>query len=51
MKAEKYIRYSEITVFHFSAKRKKKYYGNIDDKKVSNNKIFWKTVKSFCRTR
>ena len=26
---------------------KKEYYGNLDEKKVSNNNIFWKKVKPF----
>ena len=26
---------------------KKKYYGNLDEKKVINNKQFWKTINTF----
>ena len=44
---KKDIRYINIIVFQFCAKRKKEYCRNLGEKKVSNNKIFWKTVKHF----
>ena len=36
-KQKKNIRYDEIIVFHFCAKRKKEYYRNLDEKKVNEN--------------
>ena len=48
MKTKIVISYSEIIALHYClCQTKKEYYRNLDEKKVSNNKIFWKKVKSF----
>ena len=42
-------RYSLQRIYFVSLLRKmeKEYYGNLNEKRVNNNKIFWKTVKPF----
>ena len=48
MKTKIVISYSEIIALHYClCQTKKEYYRNLDEKKVSNNKIFWKKVKLF----
>ena len=47
MKTEKYICHSKIIVFHFRAKRREEYIGNLDKKKVNSHKIYRKTVKPY----
>ena len=47
MKAEKYIRYREITVFHFSAKRKKKILWKYRRQKGKQQQNFLENSKVF----
>ena len=47
MKTEKYIRYSEITVFHFSAKRKKKILWKYRRQKGKQQQNFLENSKVF----
>ena len=45
MQIECYSRNKETTVYTFKRKSKTNYYANLYEKKVSDNKLFWKAIK------
>ena len=45
MQIECYSRNNETTAYTFKRKSKTNYYANLYEKKVPDNKLFWKAIK------